>query len=220
MLAIDTSTERAGIALGNGLGTSARSWDAGRTQTTSVLPAIDGLLRDAGIKLAELGAVAIAKGPGTFTGLRVGMSIAKGLVLARDIPIVGVPTLAIAAAAVEWDGELVVVLPAGRGRVVWQQFRSAVESQPRNTTMLELMNMLAERPDTLLVGELAEEHRSVIEGAHRNIRWQPRDPEVLLRLGRERWGRGEVDDSVTLEPSYLHGVTVSAGPVQDRLHKR
>ena len=220
MLAIDTSTERAGIALGCGSGTSSRSWEAGRTQTTSVLPAIDKLLQDAGLSPADVRAVAIATGPGTFTGLRVGMSIAKGLVLARGIPIIGVPTLAVAAAAVEEVGELVAVLPAGRGRVVWQRFRSDAEFPPRNTPMLELVNELTENPETLLVGELADEHRSVIEEAHGNVRWQPRNPEVLLRLARERWLRGEVDDPVTLEPRYLHGAPVSAGPVQDRLQKR
>jgi tRNA threonylcarbamoyladenosine biosynthesis protein TsaB len=219
LLAIDTSTERAGIALGDGREMFTRSWEAGRTQTTSVLPAIDALLHEAEISPAVLAAIAVATGPGTFTSLRVGMSIAKGLVLAREIPLIGIPTLDIAAGAVTDAHELIVVLPAGRGRVVWQRYGEHGEPEPRNTTVPELIESLEGSPEMLVVGELAEAHRTAIEEVYPKVRWQHRDPGVLLQLARTRWLRGEVDDPVTLEPRYLHGVTVSAGPVQDRLKR-
>ena len=220
ILAIDTSTERAGIALSDGSAIFSRSWDAGRTQTTSVLPIIDALLTESGLSPSKLGAIAIAMGPGTFTGLRVGMSLAKGLVLACDIPLIGIPTLDIAAAGAGDADNLIAVLPAGRGRVVWQRYGMHAEPNPHNTTVPELIDALAQTPDALLIGEMTDLHRPSVEEHHRLVRWQHRDPEILLRLAKARLDAGELDDPVTLEPRYLHGVTVSAGPVQDRLKRK
>ncbi len=177
-------------------------------------------MREASIKARDLAAVAVATGPGTFTGLRVGLSIAKGFVLARDIPIVGVPTLEIAAASFPPGTPLVAVLPAGRGRVVWQRFGDGHDEGPVNTTVPELVEALAGMPDVPVTGEMPEVHRATIEAAHPLVDWRSRDPAVLLWLARERWRRGDVDDPVTLEPTYLHGVAVTAGPVQDRLRRR
>ncbi len=219
MLGIDTSTERAGLALGNAGRILTRSWDAGRTQTTSVLPAIDALRDEAGIEPAGIGAVAVATGPGTFTGLRVGLSIAKGLVLALGIPIIGVPTLDVAAAAVE-EADCLAVLPAGRGRVVWQVYGSHATGTPRNTTVPELVEALSAMPEVVVTGEVPDAHRALVEQAHARVRWAHRSPERLLAIARSRWERGDTDDPVTLEPAYVHGVTVSAGPVEDRLKRK
>lgn len=219
LLAIDTSTERAGIAVADGDRLFVRSWDAGRTQTTTVLPAIEALLGEAGVTIGQLAAIAVAIGPGTFTGLRVGVSIAKGLVLARDVPLVGVPTLAITAAAAGAAAEAVAVLPAGRGRVVWQRFAPGAADPARNTTVPELVDALAAWPEALVIGELDEAHRHLIAAAHPWTRWEYRDPLRLVALARQRLAAGEADDPVTLEPIYLHGVTVQAPPVQDRLRR-
>jgi tRNA threonylcarbamoyladenosine biosynthesis protein TsaB len=224
ILAIDTSTEHAGLALALGDAVHTRSWSAGRTQTTSLLPAIDGMLREAGVVPADIAAVTIATGPGTFTGLRVGMSIAKGMVLALGMPIVGIPTLEIAAgaaaAATTDAADVIAVLPAGRGRVVWQRFGPHAEERPRNTTLDELVDALASMPEALVAGELSEAQQARVADAHGLVRWQHRDPAVQIRLAKERLARGKVDDPVTLEPVYLHGVVVQSGPVQDRLKKR
>lgn len=220
MLAIDTSTGQAGLALGAGSRILARSWDAGRAQTTTLLPAIDAMLATEEITPGDLAAVAVATGPGTFTGLRVGLSIAKGLVLARDIPIIAVPTLEITAAMHPPGTDLVAVLPAGRGRVVWQRFGPGLSHDPVNSTVPELVDALAGTPDILVTGELAEAHRQEIEAAHPRVSWQHRNPAILLALGQERWRQGAIADPVMLEPTYLHGVTMAAGPVQDRLRRR
>jgi tRNA threonylcarbamoyladenosine biosynthesis protein TsaB len=219
ILAIDTSTEQAGLALGVGEDVGVWSWAAGRTQTTSVLPAIDELLQDAGLTPADLDAVAVATGPGTFTGLRVGMSIAKGIVLAREIPLVGIPTLEIAAAGVPDADDLVAVLPAGRGRVVWQRFSPGDAGAPRNSTFDELIGELESMPRVLVTGELGEEQQTRVTEGHPRVRWAHRDPAMLLRLACDRLARGEADDPVTLEPVYLHGVVVQSKPVQDRLKR-
>jgi tRNA threonylcarbamoyladenosine biosynthesis protein TsaB len=220
ILAIDTSTEHAGLALGTLDGVLVRSWPAGRTQTTSVLPVIDDLLHEVGLAPSNLSAVAVATGPGTFTGLRVGMSIAKGIVLALGVPIVGIPTLCITAAGVPDADDLIAILPAGRGRVVWQRFGPEGDASPHNSTLDELIQHLESLPDVLVAGELSEVHQGRIEQAHGRVQWEHRDSAVLLRLASERLGQGDADDPVTLEPIYLHGVVVQSGPVQDRLKRK
>src|SRR5690554_5632652 len=116
-LAIDTSTEQAGIALSTAQGALVHSWPASRAQTTTVLPEINRLVQEAGMSPDEIVGLVVATGPGTFTGLRVGLAIAKGIVAARQVPLVGIPTLDIVFAQ-HPDEEIIVVLPAGRGRVV------------------------------------------------------------------------------------------------------
>lgn len=219
ILGIDTSTEQAGLAVSDGRSTIVRTWSAGRTQTTSVLPVIDDILHEAGISIQGIDAIAVATGPGTFTGLRVGLSLAKGFVLAREVPLIGIPTLDIAAAGIRDVVDVVVVLPAGRGRVVWQQYGGANPDVPRNSTVPELIEALGSMPETLVAGELADEHRVMIGQAHSHTRWGNRDPAVLVDLARKRLESGVADDPATLEPTYLHGVTVQAGPVQDRLKR-
>lgn len=220
MLAIDTSTEHAGLALAAGGQTTVRSWPAGRTQTTSILPAIDAMLAEAGLTPADLTAIVVATGPGTFTGLRVGMSIAKGIVLARGIPLVGIPTLMLAAAAAPDAPDRIAILPAGRGRVVWQRFVPDAQYPPRNTTLDEFIQALSGTPRSLVIGELGEEQRATVSAVHPHTRWEHRDPAAMVRLASARLERGERDDPVMLEPLYLHGVVVQSGPVQDRLKRR
>lgn len=213
-LAIDTSTDTAGIAFSTAEGILSHTWLANRAQTTTVLPEIDRMLAEHSMHPADISGLVVATGPGTFTGLRVGLAIAKGIVAARSMPLVGVPTLDIVMTAHPEDN-LMAVLPAGRGRVVWQR-RYA---EPRNTNVDELMAELAATPGTLLVGELPDAYVDQVIHAHRRTILEPRDPAVLLRIGAARIARGDVDDPVTLEPTYLHGVTVNAPPIEDRLKR-
>lgn len=212
LLAIDTSTEIAGVSLSLPQGMTSYSWRAARAQTTTVLPEIDRLIREAVETPEFIKGVVVATGPGTFTGLRVGLSIAKGIVAASDVPLVGIPTLDIVLAAHPDEDDLIAVLPAGRGRVVWQ----ARQEAPRNTTVDELIAHLTEHPDSLLCGEVQESQQEAISASHAKVRWEHRDPEVLLRLGAARIAAGDLDDPVTLEPTYLHGALPGAGPVIDK----
>lgn len=211
VLAIDTSTEQAGIALSTMNGVLSRSWPASRAQTTTVLPEIDRLVHEAGMTPADITGLVVATGPGTFTGLRVGVAIAKGIVAARDVPLVGIPTLDIVFAMHPAE-DIVAILPAGRGRVVWQR----TNAHPVNASMAEFTIAAV---GMRVVGELSESQQDQIIAAGLEILGEHRDPEVLLRLGARRIAAGEFDDAITIEPTYLHGITVTAGPVEDRLKK-
>lgn len=211
VLAIDTSTEQAGVSLSTENQVLSRSWPASRAQTTTVLPEIDRLVREANLTPADITALVVATGPGTFTGLRVGLAIAKGIVAAREVPMVGIPTLDIVFAMHPGE-DIIAVLPAGRGRVVWQR----TGAQPVNASLAEFIWASA---GAQVVGELSESQRDEILAAGIDLRIERREPEVLLRIGASRIAAGQLDDATTLEPTYLHGITVAAGPVEDRLKK-
>jgi tRNA threonylcarbamoyladenosine biosynthesis protein TsaB len=210
MLAIDTSTEVAGVAVLGGGARVALSWDAGRNQTTAVLDQIDRCLALAGIGPADLAGIAVASGPGMFNGLRVGMSLAKGLAYGLDRPIIGIPTLRITADP--WCGlgrDVIAVVAAGRGRVVWQRFTSGGEAvdEPVNVAAADLGRVVLADPGVLVAGELPDEQAALFAEHGAWIRSGiagRRDPLVLARLGDERLLRMGGDDLPTLEPRYVH----------------
>lgn len=94
ILAIDTATENCSVALKVGNDIIARCEYAPREHTTKILPLIDSVLAEAGIKLNNLDALAFGRGPGSFTGVRIGIGIAQGLAFGADLPLIGVSTLA------------------------------------------------------------------------------------------------------------------------------
>lgn len=123
-LAIDTATDRAGVALHDGASVMAETqWTSRRRQTAELGQAIQAMLDSKGVVASDLAGIAVAGGPGSYTGLRVGMALAKGLALGCGLPLVAVPTMDILAApwSAPWSARSVplwVVLAAGRGRLV------------------------------------------------------------------------------------------------------
>jgi len=97
-LAIDTSTSIASIALSKeGEIISEFTWQAGQNHSVELMPHIVYLLHQAKVDFKDLSGVIVAKGPGQFNGIRVGMAVAKGLSFALSIPIVGISTLEVEA---------------------------------------------------------------------------------------------------------------------------
>lgn len=218
LLAIDTSSDRAGLALFDGEALHECAWPADRRQTTEVPPRIADLLERAGLTPADLGGVAVAIGPGTFTGLRVGLSLAKGLAMASDLPIAGVPTLE--ATALPWvraGQPVVAVLPAGRGRLVWQRFVPGEPSPPVNGTPAELLEVLGEVD--AVVGELPAALRQALAASPVPVLAEAGLSGrigAVARLGWDALAAGGADDLATLEPIYVHGVPKATRPVRDK----
>jgi tRNA threonylcarbamoyladenosine biosynthesis protein TsaB len=94
ILAIDTATENCSVALLMGDKLYVRSEVAPRDHTKKVLPMVDEVLREADITLGELDALAFGRGPGSFTGVRIGIGIAQGLAFGANLPMIGISTLA------------------------------------------------------------------------------------------------------------------------------
>ena len=123
VLALDTSTRTVGLALYDGVQVLSEAvWTSNDYHTVELAPAIAETFQKTGLDAGALGALAVALGPGSFTGLRVGLALAKGLALARKLPLVGIPTLDILAAAQPLlrraePVHLAAVLRAGRAPV-------------------------------------------------------------------------------------------------------
>jgi tRNA threonylcarbamoyladenosine biosynthesis protein TsaB len=213
ILSIDTSSGQGGVALYDGRRLSTRSWPADRSHTTTLLSEIHQLLDRAEISVRELAAVAIATGPGTFTGLRVGFGVAKGFHLAAGVPLIGVPTLeATALAFVSCMSPIVAVVGAGRGRLVWARFEASTEGltqsrAPQNGTVSELIDELNGSGPVLITGEFDEDQAGLFDRIV-GVSMPPaalriRHPGALAELAWRRWQAGQLDDARTIEPVYL-----------------
>lgn len=213
LLALDTATRFASIALHDGrVLRYEATWEAGRQHTTQLMPRIVAALGELRLGPDALSAVAVSLGPGSFTGLRVGLAVAKGLALARGIPLVGVPTLDILAAAQgRSQSPLLAILQAGRGRLCAARYRWHNGWQRREgpflTTWEDLLASIT-RP-TLLCGEINEKGFRLIEGLGERVTvLSPahclRRAGFLAELAWERLRKGKTDDPAPLAPLYLN----------------
>jgi tRNA threonylcarbamoyladenosine biosynthesis protein TsaB len=105
ILAVDTATEACSAALLVGDTLFSRWEEAPRDHTRKILPMVQAVLEDAGISLSDLDAIAFGRGPGSFTGVRIGISVAQGLAFGVGVPLIGISTLAaMAQGAYRLDG--------------------------------------------------------------------------------------------------------------------
>ncbi len=216
LLAIDTATQYAGVALHDGDHVVVEMmWRAGRHHTRQVPSAVEEALRRADIAPADLTAVGVAVGPGSFTGLRIGLSLAKGFAVALGIPLVGVPTLDITAAPHAGQEPICALIQAGRGRVAFAFYapvEGAVAWRRLGEYRLGTLEEVAEaaRGPTRFVGELSSQERARLhERLGERARFASpaqnvRRPAVLAELAWQRLRNGESDDPATLAPIYLH----------------
>ncbi len=124
LLAIETATESCSVALMYGDALIERSELAPRRHAELVLPFAESLLAEAGITRAQLDCIAVGRGPGAFTGVRLGVSIAQGLALALDLPVVTVSSLAALAMQAPHDGtDVLALIDARMGEMYTGAFR-------------------------------------------------------------------------------------------------
>ena len=214
LLALDTSTRMVGLALYNGVQVLSETvWLSRDFHTVELAPAVASMLARSDVKISDLSALAVAIGPGSFTGLRIGLALAKGLALAHSLPLVGVPSLDILAAAQPArEMAMAVVLRAGRRRLAvgWYQASDGgwrAKGPVQALTAHELNERIQE--PTLVCGELDEEEQRLLARKRKNVMLAPvaqsvRRPAWLAELGWKRWLAGRVDDPNTLSPIYLH----------------
>lgn len=124
LLAIETSTEACSVALVHGDEVIARSEVAPRRHAELVLPMADAMLAEAGLGRHALDAIAVGRGPGAFTGVRLGVSLAQGMALALDRPVVTVSSLAaLALEATSDDAAILAVIDARMGEIYAASYR-------------------------------------------------------------------------------------------------
>ena len=214
LLAVDTSTQWMGLALYDDEQIIGETiWQTHNHHSVELAPAIESLFNRSGITGKDLRVLAVATGPGSFTSLRIGMAFVKGLSLALNLPVIGIPSLDITVAAVPvQEIALAAVLQAGRGRLAvgWYRVKNnnwQKHGEPVVMTPCELEQSI--KKPTLICGELNSEERKTLARRWKNIRLaEPamsiRRPAYLAQLAWKRWLSMDVDDVVTLSPSYLH----------------
>ncbi|MCD6519943.1 MAG: tRNA (adenosine(37)-N6)-threonylcarbamoyltransferase complex dimerization subunit type 1 TsaB [Anaerolineae bacterium] len=224
LLAIDTATRYASVAFYNSSGIVAeQSWYSPNNHSVEMMPAIVQMAERQGISPEDLTAVAVAKGPGSFTGLRIGMSLAKGLCLALGIPIIAIPTLDIITYAVGDPGcPVLAVLEAGRGRICVATYRFE-EGLPAQVGEIELVKenewVVDAKEPVLVAGEVSAELAERLSAqpnaeniAIASLAGSLRRAGYLAELAWERLQAGQTDDLDTLSPIYLHYPAPNKGP--------
>ena len=214
LLAIDCASRKMGVALYDGVEVLHEAvWQSLSRHTVELSPAIVSALERRGNTIEDVQVVAVSIGPGSYTGLRIGAAVAKGIALAQRIPLIGVPTFDILAASqpVMEEQQLAVVLEAGRGRLAvgWYQSEEGIWQSTGKADLFtpEAFSKKIRKP-TLICGELSEEVRKKLGRKRKNVTLASpaeslRRPSFLAELAWARWQAGDVDDPADMAPYYL-----------------
>jgi tRNA threonylcarbamoyladenosine biosynthesis protein TsaB len=214
LLAVDTSTQWIGLAVYQDEQILTEEvWQSRAHHSVELSPALQLILQRSGITAKDLSVIAVATGPGSFTSLRIGMAVVKGLALGLHIPVIGIPTLDILAAGVPVQPvRMAAVLQAGRGRLAvgWYDARDGVwQSQGDLEVMTPAeLEQVIKKP-TLVCGELSVSERKTLARRWKNVvlaspAVSVRRPAYLAELAWKRWQNMDVDDVVSMAPTYLH----------------
>jgi len=207
VLALEASTLAGGVALLDGDRVVAEYvLDVSVTHAERLLAVVDRALADARWSIEDVQGLAVAVGPGSFTGLRIAVSTAKGLALARGLPVAAVPTLDAMAARLPWAALPVCpVLDARKGEVYATRYRWDGAAMRREWDYLALAPVaLAARLDepTLLLGDgaaaVASPHAVQAPPAFRAP-----SPAAVGALGQARLLAGDTVSPAALAPLYL-----------------
>jgi len=213
-LAIDTSTETASLALGkDGEVLAELTWRCGQNHSVELLPRLNHLLNQVGANLQSVSCVIVARGPGSFNGLRVGISTAKGIAFSLGIPIIGIGTLEVDAYQHAETGlPICPIFNAGRGEIA-----TAMYQKKRNrwcqlaaehiTTVDNLCSQITTK--TVFCGEFIP---FIITQLRKQLKQKAvvpppaarlRRASFLAELGYQRLKAGDFDSLATLQPIYL-----------------
>ncbi|WP_422526108.1 tRNA (adenosine(37)-N6)-threonylcarbamoyltransferase complex dimerization subunit type 1 TsaB [Serratia fonticola] len=216
ILAIDTATEACSVAI----------WDQGeahalfelcpREHTQRILPLVQQVLAESGLSLSQLDALAFGRGPGSFTGVRIGIGIAQGLALGAELPMLGISTLqTMAQGAWRMTGaqRVLAAIDARMGEVYWGQFERQPDGQ-----------WLESAGEAVLSPQQALERAQHLQGdwAHVGTGWQTYpdlvagsslhvtdgqmllpQAEDMLPLALQAWQQGLAVSVENAEPTYL-----------------
>ncbi len=214
LLALDTATDYASVALYDGRQVLAEfNWRSQRRHTVELAAQVDALFALAEGQVSDLQALAVAVGPGSYTGTRIAVSYAKGIVAALALPLVGIPTLdALAYPHLQADTPLCVLVEAGRKRYCWAVYAPGGDTPKRTSqwglaTLPEIAATISTptrfagelRPDDVLFLHQSRGESVVIIPQALCVRRAG----ALAALAWQRWQGGDIADPATLSPIYL-----------------
>lgn len=214
ILGIDTSTDICGIALTDDktLITEFRS-NIRRAHAEKIIHAIDRVLVDAKLKLHEIDGIAISIGPGSFTGLRIGLAAVKGLVLATKLAVVSVPSLdALVLSARFWQNQIcpLIKAQADEAYAALYHFQNGqlIRSSEYQLITLDSLQALIDQK-TLILNIGMTNLQDAITGKLAKLatiappEYSMTSGYYVAMLGFEKFNRGDIEDINTLEPFYL-----------------
>jgi tRNA threonylcarbamoyladenosine biosynthesis protein TsaB len=187
------------------------SGDPKVSHSNTLLADIDRLLANARINLADVDVFAVATGPGSFTGLRIGIATVKALSATLDRPSVGIPTLESVALAGGGSENSVALMPAGRGEVFTQLFfvsdDNAVKplDEPAHVPPARLFERYGHLETITWCGEGAIVHRELIEqhASGKNWRIAPQDTNLAIHVAKLAFNKTQFDDAYSLRAIYV-----------------
>jgi tRNA threonylcarbamoyladenosine biosynthesis protein TsaB len=215
MLAIDTATPRVAVAIGeDGRVLGSVYLSARRRHAEALVPAIAYLCEQTGVELRQLGAVAVGVGPGLFTGLRVGVTTAKIMGQALEVPVVGVSSLDLVAHPLRFGGQMIAaVLDARRHEVFHARYRPVsggvqLVTEYRVGPAVELVAELeAGGEDVVLAGDGVASNRAAFGALERAVdagrEFEAPSATALVEIADGRVGREEFSAPWDVAPLYL-----------------
>ncbi len=214
LIAIDTSTEFASLALVREDSIIAElSWHCGTNHTMETLPRLSDLLVKANLDIRNASCIVVARGPGSFNGLRAGISAAKGLAFSLNIPIIGISTLeATAYQHAEAGLPICALQNAGREELAMAIYQRKTNGWRRiaEEHLIRIEDLPLEiKEKTIFCGEISPENALKIKKLFKSgaiIAPPPaslRRAAFLAELGRQRMLKRQFDDVATLQPIYL-----------------
>lgn len=227
LLAVDTATVTASVALYNLRQASLlaeTTWQARRRHTQELLLTTQQMLAQHNVPPSRLTALAVTTGPGSFTGVRIAMSVIKGIALGLATPpqAVGIPTLSVTAApwlalAAHANAHVWAYIQAGRGRYNWAIFDQPQPAHPTAAdhhagTATEFAATLAEDRNQLiwLVGEVAPDLAEAVAPLAHVVLVDSisalRRAGVLAQLAAQQIAVGQTDEISALQPLYLQAL--------------
>ena len=216
LLAIDTATEQFSVALAADGATGNDTWlfeaDAGLRHSELVMDIIDMLLDKASLKPHDLSGVVCMGGPGSFTGLRIGFAIAKGLALSLGIPFAAIPTLdCIARPFAAWPGTVVPALDAKKGAFFCALYQSGKRLLPdMDAPPAEIASAMSAAPCPILLtgpaAPLLYEKVYTLDAKldlnpGKGLRWG--NAQTLLQIARETGAITQCNTDPSCGPVYI-----------------
>ena len=188
---------------------------------TGFMPAADLLLKSSGTESGDIKCISVATGPGSFTGLRVGLSAAKGIAYSLGIPVIGISGIeALASGFSHSEKDIISIVASRRDEVFYGLFQRNGEnlvrkSEDRSIRLTDISDLV--REPTLIIGNDYVKQKNVIcESGNLNITYAPREQWVLRAssvgaLGLKRFRENDFDDIRDMVPSYLRPPDIRPG---------
>lgn len=212
LVAIDSSTDTASLALvEEGRVLAEASWRCGQNHSVELLPRLTQLLDEAQVSLKDTSCVIVAKGPGSFNGLRVGLSTAKGLAFSLSVPIIGISSLEMEAYRHAETGlPICPIFNAGREEIATALYQKKDDGwrqlTPEHITTVDTLSAEINEK-TVFCGEyvpmIARQLKKRLKEKAVIAPDRMRSAVLLIELAKPRIDAGDYDDPATLQPLYL-----------------